>query len=307
MFYAAPMARRNPLERLPQMVAEAVVTQIVNMIDVNEIVGRVDVNELLSRVDINALISRVDINAIADQIDVDAIADRIDVGRILERTEFSDIIAKSTSSILGEFLDVLRRQAVAVDDVLDRLNHHAQRFAQFPAGPTITTTIAASDPENREGNFAGGFSRFAAMTIDAFASWGLFLLAVSALQATLSLFLSRAPHVFHHDVWALVLGIPFFFFYFAWPWSLTGRTVGMAFVGIRVASLKTHRVTLWRAALRTIVLPFSILLLGLGLIGIFRRADRRTAHDQAANTCVVYSWDARGGHASRPATTSHVA
>jgi hypothetical protein len=32
------MARRNPLERLPQAVAEAVVTRIVELIDIDQIV-----------------------------------------------------------------------------------------------------------------------------------------------------------------------------------------------------------------------------------------------------------------------------
>jgi uncharacterized RDD family membrane protein YckC len=288
------MARRNPLERLPQMVAEAVVTQIVQMIDVNEIVNRVDVNQLMDRVDVNRVIEHLDVNAIAARIDVDAIADRIDINRLLERTEFADIIARSTSGILTEFLDVLRRQLVAVDDLGDRVAKRSQRFAQFPAGPASTVTVAASDPDNREGNYAGSFSRFAAITIDAFSSWGLFLAVVAAIEATFSLFVNRTPHLFHHNIWTILIALPFFFFYFAWPWSLTGRTIGMALVGIRIKTSDGQRVTLRSAVIRTLCLPLSIGLLGLGLVGIVRRSDRRGAHDQVAGTCVVYNWDARG-------------
>jgi uncharacterized RDD family membrane protein YckC len=41
------------------------------------------------------------------------------------------------------------------------------------------------------------------------------------------------------------------------------------------------------------VLPISIALWFVALVGIELRADRRTLHDLCAGTCVVYHWHAR--------------
>jgi hypothetical protein len=48
-----------------------------------------------------------------------------------------------------------------------------------------------------------------------------------------------------------------------------------------------------RAVVRTLALPLSFLLLGLGFLGIVLGDKRRALHDVIAGTAVVYSWDAR--------------
>ena len=45
--------------------------------------------------------------------------------------------------------------------------------------------------------------------------------------------------------------------------------------------------------IRTVTLPISIAVVGLGLVGIILRVDHRGWHDRLARTCVVYDWDAR--------------
>jgi uncharacterized RDD family membrane protein YckC len=45
--------------------------------------------------------------------------------------------------------------------------------------------------------------------------------------------------------------------------------------------------------IRTLTLPFSIALVGLGLVGILVQRERRGLHDLLAGTAVVYGWDAR--------------
>ncbi len=278
---------------MTQIVQMIDVNEIVQRIDVNDVMDRVDVNKVIERVDVNELVQRVDVDAIAARLDIDAIADRIDIGRLLDRTEFADIIAKSTSGILTEFLDVLRRQAVAVDDLFDRVTNRPKRFATAAVGPADATPLASSDVQNRENHYCGSFSRLAAITIDAFSAWGLFLLAVGAFQATVSLFVAHPPRVFHHSIITVLLIIPFYFLYFSWQWGLGGRTFGMALVGVRVVTADGTKITTRQAAIRTVVLPFSIALLGLGLLGIATRPDRRALHDLAAGTSVTYDWDAR--------------
>jgi len=295
------MARRNPIERLPQAVAEAVVTRIVQMIDINEIVERVDLNELVDRVDVNRLVERVDVDALVQRVDldalmahvdVDAIANRIDIDRIMQNTEFSSLISKSTTGALNEFLALLRRQVVSLDVLFDKLTHR-KRFASRPLGPPELANEWDDDDDGRQGEYAGAISRLLAIAFDVFAAWALFLLGLGAIQATINIFLTHPPTVFHHGLVSIFVATVWYFIYFSAQWSLGGRTLGMALLGVRVLSAEGTPIDQRQSAIRTVVLPFSIVIFLLGLIGIVLRADRRGWHDQAASTCVVYDWDAR--------------
>ena len=84
-----------------------------------------------------------------------------------------------------------------------------------------------------------------------------------------------------------------FFTYFAYQWTLGGKTLGMAIFGLRVVTSEGAPITGRAAVVRTITLPLSIIPAGLGLFGIVLRVDHRGWHDRFAKTCVVYDWDAR--------------
>jgi uncharacterized RDD family membrane protein YckC len=47
------------------------------------------------------------------------------------------------------------------------------------------------------------------------------------------------------------------------------------------------------AVVRTLAFPLSIIILGLGFLGILTGRERRALHDRIAGTSVVYAWDAR--------------
>ena len=83
------------------------------------------------------------------------------------------------------------------------------------------------------------------------------------------------------------------FIYFAYQWSLSGKTIGMALLGIRVVATDGEPVTGRQAVIRTVTLPLSFLFFGLGFLGILLNKDRHAWHDRMAKTVVVYSWDAR--------------
>ncbi len=81
----------------------------------------------------------------------------------------------------------------------------------------------------------------------------------------------------------------------------------MAIVGLQVVTKDGGDVGSGRALLRTLVLPLSVILLGIGILTILVSRNRRALHDIVAGTAVVYSWNARAGRASassprRPAT-----
>ena len=83
------------------------------------------------------------------------------------------------------------------------------------------------------------------------------------------------------------------FIYFAYQWALSGKTIGMAVLGIRVVTTDGSPIGARQAVIRTLTLPLSFLLLGLGFLGILTNRDRHALHDRLAGTAVVYSWDAR--------------
>jgi hypothetical protein len=104
----------------------------VSRVDINAIVDRVDIEQVIDRVDINKIVSRVDINAIVNEIDIDD---------LMEHTELGSIIARSTTGILTEILDVIRAQGVGLDDFVfgwgNRLIGRRSKVADWPEGPPL--------------------------------------------------------------------------------------------------------------------------------------------------------------------------
>ena len=154
--------------------------------------------------------------------------------------------------------------------------------------------VAAAPPvAGRQGNYAGGVTRLVAFAADVAASWGLFTLALAGIGFAINLVTGKQVNLGSRQVLALVGLVIWEFIYFAYQWSLAGKTVGMALLGIRVVATDGDAITPRQAVVRTVTLPLSFLLLGLGFIGILLNKDRHALHDRFAKTVVVYSWDAR--------------
>lgn len=151
-----------------------------------------------------------------------------------------------------------------------------------------------ADPvTGRQGHYAGGVTRLVAFSLDIGAVWGLFTVGAAALAFSIQLVLGEKFQLTDHQaVSAIVLAV-WSFVYFAYQWSLAGKTIGMALVGIQVVAADGAPCRPRQAAVRTVVLPFSFVFFGLGLVGILLTKDRHAFHDRVARTAVVYSWDAR--------------
>ena len=83
------------------------------------------------------------------------------------------------------------------------------------------------------------------------------------------------------------------FTYFAYCWTLSGKTPAMALLGLRVVRGDGRDLGRRSAAVRTLALPLGALLFGLGYIGIIFGRRRRALHDVIADSAVVYDFDAR--------------
>lgn len=158
----------------------------------------------------------------------------------------------------------------------------------------MTPTIPAVKPvEGRQGHYAGGVTRLVAFAADVGASWGLFTLGAAALAFSVQLVTGHKFTLTDYQVASLAAAVVWEFLYFAYQWSLSGRTIGMAVLGIRVVTAEGGVIGPKQAIVRTLTLPLSFLLLGLGFLGILTNRHRRALHDRMAGTAVVYSWDAR--------------
>ncbi len=143
------------------------------------------------------------------------------------------------------------------------------------------------------GHYAGGASRLAAFAIDIAAAAGAFTLALAAISYAVSVITGNTVTYSKANVVVAVSYVVWLFVYFAYPWSLSGKSLGMAVLGVRVVAKDGTHAGWRRATVRTLALPLSFLLFGLGLAGIVFQRQNRALHDFIAGTAVVYAWDAR--------------
>ena len=137
----------------------------------------------------------------------------------------------------------------------------------------------ATESVTAQGNYAGSVSRFLAYAIDLFASTAVYTLALAAISYVVQIVTGEQVSWNRQNILVVVLYLAWEFFYFGYSWAVSGRTFGMAMLGVRVV--------------RALVFPLSFLLFGLGFLGILVQRERRALHDLIAGTAVVYSWDAR--------------
>ena len=158
---------------------------------------------------------------------------------------------------------------------------------------TASTTLTAQPIEGRQGHYAGAVSRLVAFGADVGASWGLFTLAAAALSFTVQLATGNKFSLANHQIASLIAAVVWEFVYFAYQWALSGKTIGMAVLGVRVVRTDGTPIGARQAIIRTVTFPLSIIAFGLGFLGILTNRDRHAWHDRFAGTAVVYSWDAR--------------
>jgi hypothetical protein len=120
------------------------VNKLLNQVDVNQFLSQVDVNQLLDRVDVDRLLARVDVNALVDKVDVNELTERVDVNALVDRTEIKTMLAKSSTTVVTEGIDLVRSQAVGLDDFLARWVNRILRRKQAPAvGPPRLVSLPA--------------------------------------------------------------------------------------------------------------------------------------------------------------------
>jgi uncharacterized RDD family membrane protein YckC len=311
---------------LDAVVARLDINKVIDRVDIDAVVARVDLNKVIDHVDIDAVVARVDVNKVLERVDTDAIIQRTEFGALIAHST-GGVLTKVLDVARTQVVTV----DIAVHGLTDRVTRRGKTAASptaAPASPVETEPTAATaspavteptaepavvvdtatpDTESPaetpsswhrdlalQGRPAGAVSRLLAFLVDWFLIGTLFALGQSLLSAGTEVILGHSWHASDHQILSGLFFLLWAFAYFTMPIGLGGRTPGKALLGLRVVRTDGGAADLRHAALRTLVLPFSIFIFGIGLfMGVFRR-DRRTLHDLAAGTHEIYSWDARG-------------
>jgi uncharacterized RDD family membrane protein YckC len=144
-----------------------------------------------------------------------------------------------------------------------------------------------------QGDYAGSASRFLAYVIDLVTSAAVFTLGLAGVSFVIEI-VTRHSITWKGSGWIIsVLFVAWLFFYFGYSWAASGKTFGMATLGIRVVRADGAPAEPRRGVVRALAFPLSFLLLGLGFLGILVQREHRALHDLIAGTAVIYAWDAR--------------
>jgi uncharacterized RDD family membrane protein YckC len=163
------------------------------------------------------------------------------------------------------------------------------------------------EPQGYLGYYAGFISRLVAFFVDMAAiaisftviGW-LFTVTATMMQfrTILGFSLRQFPQIINildkiaSPAVVALMTVIYSFGYFIFFWSMTGQTVGNAFLGLRIVTTQGRRVPIWRAALRLAGYVISFATLFLGFLWIVVDNRRQGLHDKIAGTYVIYSWDA---------------
>ena len=284
------------------------VNELMDRVDVNALLDRVDVDDLMDRVDVDALLDRVDVDALMNRVDIDALLDRVDVEELTDRAGIPEIVRESTTSLFGSALDVFRRQAVALDQIVGRATYNliGRDAKTRPIAPTAlagNVAVAKDGKGQVTGYYAGSVSRLTAFILDSIFVWLAFVVFAFGASFVLDVVLQLDPTKGWQQT-AIGVGL-FLLWAFTYSFAglaLAGRTFGMGVVGVRVVDRQGTTITGRQALIRTLVFPVSFLVFALGFLGIFISPTRRTLHDAAAGTVVVYDWGDRPAEMSAPLT-----
>ena len=144
-----------------------------------------------------------------------------------------------------------------------------------------------------QGNYAGSVSRFLAFVVDAAVSAGLFALGLAATSLVVQVVTGHSVSWSRTNIVVAIIFVAWEFFYFGYSWAASGRSFGMAVLGVRVVRADGTPLEPRQGVVRALVFPLSFLFCGLGFLGIIVQREHRALHDLIAGTAVIYSWDAR--------------
>jgi uncharacterized RDD family membrane protein YckC len=236
--------------------------------------------QIVKRVLASPAFERMLIDALESQVAAD-MTERIvsspETQRVLERVMSSPAVrvalAQQTASLIDELAAGLRSRTVRLDDTAER---SVSRRRRRPP-----TTEAEASP------YAGLASRGVAFAIDAIIAHAVVLTAGALLSFAGSLFGGLGSgglvSVLAASGWALFVAT-----YFVLFWTVTGQTLGMRLMRLRVIGRGGMPPAIGRSLMRFLGLVLAIVPLFAGYLPALFDARRRALPDFLAGTVVVH-------------------
>ncbi len=121
------------------LLARLDLTAVLDRIDLDHLLASIDLDAVLERIDLNALLGSVDLDALLAGVDLNEVLAGLDIDALMSETELGGIIARSTSGVASEALDVVRSQGVGMDGFINRLVNRTlgRDPAELPPGPPL--------------------------------------------------------------------------------------------------------------------------------------------------------------------------
>jgi uncharacterized RDD family membrane protein YckC len=221
-----------------------------------------------------------------------------------------DVIEAQTVGILDEIIEEIRERTVSSDNFFERPVRRLLRRPPREQMPEPKLDLRMIRPPTRRdrpirtgsllGHYAGFTSRLMAVLIDIGLIVIVLALGSSLLSTTVNILgLGERFDAFVGStgllagISAVINGLVVVIGYLVLFWLLTGQTLGMMLLGLRVVSRTGGRVTFGRAILRIIGYILLPGIFFLGFLWILADDKREAWHDKLAGTYVVYAWDAR--------------
>ncbi len=128
-------------------------------------------------------------------------------------------------------------------------------------GRSVTDSSAPVDPErdvSLQGTYAGIMTRLGGFAIDIVVIAAVYALAGHVVDYIVSALRGEPFTLEDAQVFSAIALVAWAFFYCAYPLAVSGRTLGMAVVGLRAVRKDGRPLDGWHAALRVLVVPAEL-------------------------------------------------
>jgi uncharacterized RDD family membrane protein YckC len=224
-----------------------------------------------------------------------------------------EIVQAQSQGMIDEGIEELRERTISGDNFIE---HPIRRILRRPPretvpgpdfDPQLVRAIHKRHLPTRENSllayYAGFVSRLLSFALDiafltvflALGSWLLTTVGqLLGFENLITFIRAASPFTFTFGTVSVgLVGALVIFSYILGFWILTGQTLGMMIMGLRVVDKNGGRVGFWRAILRLIGMFVAAIPLYLGFAWIIADNRRQGWQDKIGGTFVVYAWDAQ--------------
>lgn len=225
--------------------------------------------------------------------------------QVVENPKVQELVEEQSVSLAQEVAEELRERVVSLDMLVERLvGRVLRRPPRRTQAPLVVLPLPVEDTagaaRSLAGQPAGIVSRLVAFLIDIVVVSVTFVVTgwlLDAVQSVMLAFivLSRIPisvPEFTYGGLHLSGTALFWVGYLVLFWTVSGKTVGKAILGLRVVTRDGHGLSLARSLLRVAGYVLSQFFFYLGFLWVAVDTRQRGWHDHLAGTYVVYCWDA---------------